>query len=368
MFFPRHLPHPHSFDLSTFPHPIPRKKSLQIHLTRTFSWSSSLQWWKHEQFVLSIWTMKSMKFQSINRPLWEPRSSQWISLLVGMWKKVHQMVVFNQVPTTGPTTVTLCGRESWELMNPICYIIYIYIGYTYITVMCRHIYLYRDKFLYMPSSYAEWSCYMLWVDIYRKESQTWHCQRFVCFCYFCLDTSQHTNNQFESLYCQFDRWSFIHWYLNFWDLSYVHVMNGHIHTTTVATYQTSNHSRAGGRHLTALINKGHLWITANFEAQHKLQSIWKVIWKPIFVQVFRSWTPISNTISLSSHVPWLRMLKKPPPQRNGACSSLCSSPMASHGFCPSWHQRLWNVWRRAFPKSHSPGLIGWLQMPRKAFK
>lgn len=90
----------------------------------------------------------------------------------------------------------------------------------------------------------------------------------------------------------------------------------------------------------------------------------KVIWKPIFVQVFRSWTPISNTISLSSHVPWLRMLKKPPPQRNGACSSLCSSPMASHGFCPSWHQRLWNVWRRAFPKFHSPGLIGWFSWAR----
>lgn len=40
-------------------------------------------------------------------------------------------------------------------------------------------------------------------------------------------------------------------------------MNGHIHTTIVATYQTSNpsdlfHSRAGG-HVTALINKGHLW-------------------------------------------------------------------------------------------------------------
>lgn len=64
------------------------------------------------------------------------------------------MVVFNQVPTAGPTTATLCGRESWELMNPICYVyIYIYTGYTDITVMCRHIYLYRDKFLYMPSSY-----------------------------------------------------------------------------------------------------------------------------------------------------------------------------------------------------------------------
>lgn len=36
----------------------------------------------------------------------------------------------------------------------------------------------------------------------------------------------------------------------------------------------SNISRAGG-HLTALIDKGHLWITANFEAQHNLQSIWK---------------------------------------------------------------------------------------------
>lgn len=113
--------------------------------------------------------------------------------------------------------------------------------------MCRHIYLYRDQFLYMPSSYAEWSCYCICCELTHTERRV---KRDTAsdLCIFAIFAWKLPNIPTTSLSRFIANSIGDHSSTGTWIFEICHhtlVVNGHIHTsdihtTTVATYQTSN--------------------------------------------------------------------------------------------------------------------------------